>query len=150
MNLQLEIDTTHRLFRCKFAEFLSAESLRQFRAAASKLLAVHGPMIGVIDFTAVSSADLTAQDIRELAALPPVIQDRDFARFIVAPSATLYGLARMFELLGQETRPNLHVVRTAKEVWVILGIAEPQFELVKDQDGDRRGDDGGQSPKSGG
>jgi hypothetical protein len=34
----------------------------------------------------------------------------------------------MFELQGQETRPNLHVVRSAKEVWVILGVEEPQFD----------------------
>jgi hypothetical protein len=134
MHIQLEIDTTRRFFRCQFVDFLSADSIREVRATASKLLAVHGPLIGVIDFSAVPGADLRAQDMRELAALPPVIQDRDFARFIIAPSPTLFGLARMFELLGQETRPNLHVVKTAKEVWVILGIAEPQFELVENED----------------
>lgn len=133
MTIQLEIDTTQKFFRCKIVGFLSPESLREFRAAASRLLKIHGPLIGIMDFTGVTDAELTAQDIRDLAALPPVIQDRDFARFIIAPSPTLFGLARMFELLGQETRPNLHVVKTSKEVWVILGMAEPKFELVQDE-----------------
>jgi hypothetical protein len=41
----------------------------------------------------------------------------------------------MFELLGQETRPNLHVVKSPKEIWVILGIDEPDFEHVDDANG---------------
>ena len=50
----------------------------------------------------------------ELASLPPVIRDREALRFIIAPSPSIFGLARMFELHGQETRPNLHVVRPPK------------------------------------
>jgi len=34
----------------------------------------------------------------------------------------------MFEFEGESTRPNLHVVRSRREVWAILGIDEPQFE----------------------
>jgi formylglycine-generating enzyme required for sulfatase activity len=41
------------------------------------------------------------------------------------------GIARMFELEGEQTRPNLHVVRSAKDVWAILGIREPQFEPLE-------------------
>jgi hypothetical protein len=37
----------------------------------------------------------------------------------------------MFELQGQDTRPNLHILRTAKQVWVILGFEEPQFESIQ-------------------
>jgi hypothetical protein len=34
-------------------------------------------------------------------------------------------------LQGQHTRPNLHVVRSLKEVWVILGMqVEPAFEPI--------------------
>jgi hypothetical protein len=40
-------------------------------------------------------------------------------------------MARMFELQGQETRPNLHVVRTEKEAWAILGVSKPKFEAVQ-------------------
>jgi hypothetical protein len=65
-----------------------------------------------------------------LASSPPAILDQVFPRFIVAASPTIYGTARMFELAGQDTRPNLHVVRTMKEVCVILGITDPQFEPI--------------------
>jgi hypothetical protein len=40
-------------------------------------------------------------------------------------------MARMFELQGQETRPNLHVIRTEKEAWAILGVSKPKFEPVQ-------------------
>jgi hypothetical protein len=127
MPYYLEIDEAHRILRCQFEGFVSADALRDFIHAASRFVEENALEIGIIDLSDVSTFDISPQTIRELAALPPVIKDRESPRFIIAPSPLLYGLARMFELLGQETRPNLHVVRTAKEVWVILGMEEPKF-----------------------
>jgi hypothetical protein len=31
-------------------------------------------------------------------------------------------MARIFEVEGEATRPNLHVVRSVKEAWAILGV----------------------------
>jgi hypothetical protein len=39
-------------------------------------------------------------------------------------------MARMFEILGEGTRPNLHVVRTLEEAYKVLDVREPQFEPV--------------------
>ncbi len=86
------------------------------------------PNAGILDMSAVTSVDISPQIVRKLANSPPTILDPATPRFIVAVSPRLFGLARMFELQGQETRPNLHVVRSAKEVWVILGVEEPQFD----------------------
>ncbi len=33
----------------------------------------------------------------------------------------------MFEIAGEATRPNLHVVRTIEEAWAILDVEAPQF-----------------------
>ena len=89
-----------------------------------------GSRSGITDFSAVTSFEVSPQTIRDLASLPPAIQDRELPRFIVAASPGIFGMARMFELAGQDTRPNLHVVRTMKEVCVILGITDPKFEPI--------------------
>jgi hypothetical protein len=133
MPYSLEFAPTQRIFRARFDGTVTFETLREFFGETSKfVLERGGSLIGIVDFSNVTTFDLSPQDVRELAILPPVIQDREALRFIIAPSPAIFGLARMFELLGQETRPNLHVVRSPKEVWVILGFDEPKFEPIDD------------------
>jgi hypothetical protein len=79
----------------------------------------------------VTSLEVSPQTIRELANLPPAIADSSQPRCIIAASSQIYGMARMFELQGQETRPNLHVVRTQQEAWAILGVSKPKFEPIQ-------------------
>jgi hypothetical protein len=136
MPYSLEFAPAQRIFRARFDGTITFETLRGFlgETAAFVLDRGHGSLIGIVDFSGVTTFDLSPQDVRELATLPPAIQDREALRFIIAPSPSIFGLARMFELLGQETRPNLHVVRSAKEVWVILGFEEPEFEPVEHDD----------------
>lgn len=133
MPYSLEFAPAHRIVRSRFDGKVSVETLREFMSETSKFVIERGQgsLTAIIDFSNVSLFDVSPQDIRELASLPPMIEDREALRFIVAPSPVIYGLARMFELQGQETRPNLHVVRSPKEVWVILGTDEPQFEAVE-------------------
>jgi hypothetical protein len=136
MPYSLEFAPTQRIFRARFEGTVTFETLRKFIGDTSNFVLErgHGSLIGIVDFGDVTTFDLSPQDVRELAILPPAIQDREALRFIIAPSPAIFGLARMFELLGQETRPNLHVVRSPKEVWVILGFEEPAFETVERDD----------------
>jgi hypothetical protein len=39
-------------------------------------------------------------------------------------------MARMFGLEGAESRPNLHVVRTAEEAYEVLSARNPEFAPV--------------------
>ncbi|HEU4504930.1 MAG TPA: hypothetical protein VFR79_08870 [Nitrospira sp.] len=48
----------------------------------------------------------------------------------VAPTADLFGMARIFELQGAESRPNLQMVHTAEEASRVLNICDPQFAPV--------------------
>jgi hypothetical protein len=52
----------------------------------------------------------------------------------VAGSTAMFGLARMFEMEGEEARPNLHVVRTEREAFAILGIITPKFGPIEPTD----------------
>jgi hypothetical protein len=66
-----------------------------------------------------------------LAKLPPAVPDPDIPRFIVAGSYEMFGMARMFEFEGGETRPNLHIVRSEREALSMLGVKKARFESVE-------------------
>lgn len=52
-------------------------------------------------------------------------------RIIVAPTTIGFGLARMFQILGESTRPLLTVVRTVDEALAALGVQSPHFEPLE-------------------
>ena len=80
------------------------------------------PRFAIIDLSAADPFDVTADRVRALAKLPPAMPKRDDPRVIIVPSDHTFGMARIFEVEGEATRPNLHVVRSVKEAWAILGV----------------------------
>ena len=130
MPYYLEFDPVNRILRGRFEGPVTDELLKEFYGVAGGYFERTGARAGITDLSAVTSLEVSPQTIRDLASAPPAIQDRDLPRFIVAAAPGIFGMARMFELAGQDTRPNLHVVRTMKEVCLILGITDPKFEPI--------------------
>jgi hypothetical protein len=128
MSYQFEFDSTNRILRCRFEGHVTDEDLKEYYVAASLHVAKINPRSVITDMSAVTTSDVSSETIRELAGLRPTLPEPSLPRFIVAPSPPIFGLARMFELEGELTRPNLHTVRNLKEVWAILGIVEPKFQ----------------------
>ena len=52
------------------------------------------------------------------------------ARVFVAPKDEIYGMTRMFQVLSESTRKNVHVVRTMHEAYTLLGVELPTFVPV--------------------
>jgi hypothetical protein len=130
MTYHFDFDSTHRIIRCRFEDRVNDQVLKEYYGIAAKYSALHAPCAGILDMSVVTSIDVSHRTIRELANLPPTIRDPASPRFIIAPSPRIFGMARMFELQGQDTRPNLHVVHSEKEVWAILGVQNPRFEPI--------------------
>jgi hypothetical protein len=130
MPYYFEFDAKNQILRGRFEGALTDELLKQYYGVAGGFFEQTGARAGITDFSAVTSFEVSPQTIRDLASSPPAILDRELPRFIIAPSPPIFGMARMFELGGQDTRPNLHVVRTMKEVCVILGVTDPKFEPI--------------------
>jgi hypothetical protein len=127
-----EFDPVNRILRGRFEGGVTDELLKEFYGVAGEYFARAGARSAITDFSDVTCFEVSTQLVRELASSPPAILDQEFPRFIVAASPRIYGTARMFELAGQDTRPNLHVVRTMQEVCVILGVLDPKFEPIPD------------------
>jgi hypothetical protein len=87
------------------------------------------PSAGISDFSAVTTFAVASHTMR-LAALQPSPYDEQTPRFIVAPRDHLFGLARMYQLIGSRTRAKLHVVRSREEVFSALGVQNPKFERL--------------------
>jgi hypothetical protein len=132
MPYYFEFDPKNRILRGRFEGRVTDELLKEFYGLAGGYFERTGARAGITDLSGVTSFEVSPQLIRELASGPPAILDQVFPRFIVASSPQIYGTARMFELAGQDTRPNLHVVHTMKEVCVILGVPDPRFEPIPD------------------
>jgi hypothetical protein len=127
---QFDFDSTHRILRCRFVGCVSDEELREYYRTAAQYIAQTDAVAGLTDFSEADAVEVSPQTIRELASLPPVIAEESRIRCVVAPTNKVFGLARMFELQGGQTRPNLHVVRTLKEALAILGVLAPKFEQL--------------------
>lgn len=52
-------------------------------------------------------------------------------RFLVAPDDHAFGLGRMYQMMGGESRENLTVVRSSDEALAALDVRDPLFEPVE-------------------
>jgi hypothetical protein len=133
MPYDFHFDRKHRILRCRLCGQVSDAELKVFYRAAHDLALRLQPAAGIMDGAAVTSFDVTSQTIRQLANSEPIIPDPTICRVAIAPSSEVFGMVRIFELLGQDTRPNLHVVRTEREAWAILGVQNPLFTPVESE-----------------
>ena len=128
MPYHFEFDATNRILRGRLDGGVTDEALKEFYRLAAEYVAQTDARAATFDLSAATSFEVSPQTIRELAKSAPAMPDPSRPRCIVAPSPKIFGLARMFEIEGEVTRPNLHVVHTLEEVWAILGVQAPQFE----------------------
>ncbi|MFY9753881.1 MAG: hypothetical protein WAJ92_14655 [Candidatus Acidiferrales bacterium] len=128
MPYKFDFDRTNRIIRCSIEGLVTDETLKDYYLAIAKFGESNSGYRGIFDMSAVTHVNISTQTIRELANLPPALPQPDLPRCIVAGTSELFGLARMFDLQGSATRPNLHVVRTGREALAILGITDAKFE----------------------
>jgi hypothetical protein len=136
MAYSFEFDSPSRTLLARFRGCVTDEAITKFyRISAPKVLAVVDYQGVINDFSGVTSFEVTPETVRALAWSRPAVPDPSKIRIIVAPTPQLYGLARMFAMHGEDTRPNLHIVRTLEHAYAILGITNPQFEPLEEQFG---------------
>ena len=128
MAYHFDFDPIHRIARFRLVGHFSDEHLREYYAAATRFAVLTNPAGGLFDASGITSIDVSTKTVHQLASLPPNITDQRVPRVVIAPSPEVFGLLRMFEILGERTRPNLHIVRTEREALAVLGVVNPRFE----------------------
>jgi hypothetical protein len=131
MPYHFDFDLANGILRCRLEGRVTDEILKEFFRAGAEFAKRTHPAAGVIDLTGVTSFQVSARALREESKVPPVLNDPDLRRVVIARSPETYGLMRMFELEGEDVRPNIHVVRSEQQAWAVLGVENPRFEPLK-------------------
>jgi CheY-like chemotaxis protein len=129
-----EFDSENRIFQTRFHGQVTNESVRHcyqvWETVASRADA-NALQAAIADFSDATSFHVTRDTIRELAALQPADPIVSRTRVIVAPNTAIFVLARMFQMLGKGTRPNVRVVRKRSQALALLGVTTARFEPFK-------------------
>lgn len=80
--------------------------------------------LAILDGIGVTEISLSSGLVQSLAHSPPMFSEES-DRCVVAPQDYMYGMARMYQMLGGETRERLRVVRTMEQAYEHLGIEAP-------------------------
>lgn len=130
MSYIFEYDVANEILRCRLTGRVTDDVFREFFRAGSEPAARMHPSAGIVDLSEVTSFDVSARAIEDLARQAPSVRDPNLRRIVIAPSAETFGMMRMFEIEAEEQRPDIHVVHNQREAWAILAVQNPQFEPI--------------------
>jgi hypothetical protein len=132
MAVRFEFDSTNKILLARVEGPLTDEFLAEYYDAVRKYSTETDASAGIFDFSSVTEFAVTAEFIRRLAGREPAMPyATSRPRILVAPQIYGFGLLRMFQLLGETTRPMLQVAHSMDEAFTILGVQSPHFEPLE-------------------
>jgi len=129
--LIVDFDAKNNILRGTLDGRMTGSILLEFYARVARYMASHPPCHGILDFSKVTEFEVSSAAIRQVAAAPAAFP-AGYIRVLVIPKDLIYGLARMFQILTENSRPELHVVRTMDEAFRLLHVESPDFRPVSD------------------
>lgn len=130
-NFRFEFDPVNKILLARLEWRLTDELLAELYGAVREYSTATDPIAGIWDLSSVNDLAVSSGIVRSLADREPAMPDATKPRIIVAPTTIGFGLARMFQILGESTRPLLSVVRTMDEALAALGVQSPHFEPLE-------------------
>ena len=129
MGFQFEFDSVNRVLLVRVEGPLTDQSLADCYVAIREHAVATDARIGIFDMSAVTRYDVSSEFIRQVARREPAMPDAtQHMRIIAVEDTTGYGLARMFQIVGERQRPKLRVVRTLDQAFAALDIQSRHFE----------------------
>jgi quercetin dioxygenase-like cupin family protein len=127
MSHLFEYDAADEILQSRLHGRVTSEELADFYRDAAKYLELKRPRKGILDTTGITSLEVMAQTVRDLASLQAGFSNHSFVCVVVASAPDIYGMARMFELLEEGAYLNWHVVHNRRDALAILGVQDPRF-----------------------
>jgi len=132
MELRFEFDPVNKILLARPEGRITDESLAEVYDAIRKYSTATDARAGIFDLSSVTEFAISAEFVRHLARQEPAMPDATRRpRIIAVMSSSGFGLARMFQIAGAETRPLLEVVHTRDEALAALGIQSTHFESLE-------------------
>jgi hypothetical protein len=128
MSYIFDFDSIHAIARCRLSGKVTDDVMKSCYRDTGQFIELTNPNSGIMDMSGVVSFQVKRETILDLAHMRPLMPDACKRRVILATRPHVFGMARMFAIEGQHSRPSLHVVQTELELWAILGVKSPQFK----------------------
>ena len=128
MPYHFEFDEKNKLLLGRLEGHVTEQEFEEFYNTIPLYAATVKPLAAIADFSEVTRFDVRKEKLRSFAFAAPAIRDPKRPRVVVAPTPSIFGLARMFQALGEETRPLLTIVHTMEEAYKELHLRTPRFE----------------------
>jgi hypothetical protein len=124
----LDFDTKNGILRATLEGLVTDELLLECYACVRNYFATHPPCRGILFFSN-TKFEVSSNVVKRLASAASAFPT-GFMRVFVTPTDVVDGMARMFQMLGEKTRPDLHIVRTLGEAYQLLQVESPEFGPV--------------------
>jgi len=129
MGFVLDFDAKNNILRVRLEGRATDATVSDVYVTVVGYTASHPPCRAIVDVSGVTAFEVSSSAIRRLVEAAPAFPIESM-RIYVAPQAHVFGMARMFQILGENTRPNLHIVHTMDEAYRLLQVESPEFDPI--------------------
>jgi hypothetical protein len=119
MPVTLTIDVEKRLVYSAFLGDITEEEFLQHSRTIESHPKFDPTFSEIVDFRSVTDVTVSKDALQAMAGKKSIFADSAH-HVVIAPSGLITGLARMFQALAEETRPNFAVVKTPAEAYAYL------------------------------
>jgi len=127
MEFRFEFAEADNILRLTLSGEMNDEAMLELWTKGVPLAASHSSSRLIVDTTGVTRFGVSTRAITTVAKK----HSADLPmRVFVAPSDVIYGMSRMFQTLTENTRKNVHIVRTMQEAYKVLGVKSPKFAPI--------------------
>ena len=132
MGFWFEFDSGNKILLLKVEGRFTDELLAETYQMTRKHCVATDANMGIWDYSSVTDWALSAEAIRNVAGQEPAMADATKRPRVIMASGVGFGLSRMFQIVGETTRPLLKVVRTRDEAFAELGVQSRNLNFWTD------------------
>jgi hypothetical protein len=130
-SFRFEFDSANKILLGRVEGRLTDDSLAEIYSEIRKYAIATDASAGIWDMSSVTEFAMSAKFVRSLASQEPAMPEATYPIIVAGMNPTGFGFARMFQIVGEDTRPLLQVVHTLDEALTILGVQSPHFEPLE-------------------
>lgn len=128
MEARFEFDAVNRILLGRLDGHVTEELLADFYHAIRRYSVLTDAQAAIFDFTLAREVGISSEFIQRLARSEPAMLNVETKPTVaVVPQIHAFGLARMFQLIGERTRPLFQVVKTMDEALAVLQAQTSEF-----------------------
>ena len=131
MGVRFEFDPANKILMTRLEGELTDELARETDAGMRRHLVEKSPNVHIVDCSSVTKFSMSGEWVRQLARRQPALHSESCRRFFVMPSTAGFGLARMFQIVGEPHYSSITIVRSLDEIATTLTIEPPRFEPLE-------------------